>query len=449
MDDVDVLIIGAGPAGVISAITCAKMGLDVILVDSKSFDQIGNKVCGDGLFKSFTSFLEKEVGIIQPHGSEVSDTFESMVLRAAGVELPIEGHGFMVDRFLYGQRLLKEAIDLGVNVRVETKGIKAQVDGNCVIGAIVEEKNGSQYFIKAKITIDSSGRNYQIRKTLPQNLFPNIETRMNKSDITGSYREIIRVNEDHLFQKKIFLEFRSDIPSGGYFWIFTKGKRMLNVGIGWPMNVKSQKGMKKHLWDILKEYYSDYEVLAKGGYTIPMRYPLMNAVASGFIVAGDAAFHANPFSAEGHGSALVAGYYAGKTAADAINKGNFVEDQLWKYNHNILKHFGGIHIKYQLIREMLRKIQITGLEFLLKRSILTEELMKQIVDGGSINTSSKLRIVWRSFPYYGIVFKLRKLQKQIYLFEKLLQSYPKDPTGFPHWYAQFNKNMNLIRDSSL
>ncbi|UCG04600.1 MAG: FAD-dependent oxidoreductase, partial [Candidatus Heimdallarchaeota archaeon] len=58
MDDVDVLIIGAGPAGVISAITCAKMGLDVILVDSKSFDQIGNKVCGDGLFKSYTSFLE-------------------------------------------------------------------------------------------------------------------------------------------------------------------------------------------------------------------------------------------------------------------------------------------------------------------------------------------------------------------------------------------------------
>ena len=146
MDEIDVLIIGAGPAGVISAITCAKMGLDVILVDSKSFDQIGNKVCGDGLFKSFTAFLEKEVGIIQPHGSEVSDTFDSMVLRAAGVDLPIEGQGFIVDRFLYGQRLLKEAIDLGVNVRVETIGIKAQVDGNCVIGAIVEEKKWESVF---------------------------------------------------------------------------------------------------------------------------------------------------------------------------------------------------------------------------------------------------------------------------------------------------------------
>ncbi|MHA1945660.1 MAG: NAD(P)/FAD-dependent oxidoreductase [Candidatus Hodarchaeales archaeon] len=448
MDNADVLIIGAGPAGIISAITCAKMGLDVILVDSKSFDQIGNKVCGDGLFKSFTTFLEKELGIKQPHGSEVSDTFDSMVLRVAGIDLPIEGHGFMVDRFLYGQRLLKEAIDLGIDVRADTRGVKAQIDGNSVIGVIVEEKNGSQYFIKAKITIDSSGRNYQIRKTLPQNLFPNIETRMNKSDIAGSYREIIRVNEDHLFQNKIFFEFRLDIPSGGYFWIFTKGKRMLNVGIGWPMNVKSQKGMKSHLWDILKEYYSDYEVLAKGGYTIPMRYPLMNAVASGFIVAGDAAFHANPFSAEGHGSALVAGYYAGKTAADAIKRAKFTEKELWNYNHSILKNFGGIHIKYQLILEMLRKIQITGLEFLLKRSILTEEVMKQIVDGESINTSSKLRIIWRSFPYYGIVIKLRRLQQQISFFDELLHSYPKDPTGFPHWFDQFNKSMNLIHDSS-
>ncbi|MFX1286789.1 MAG: hypothetical protein ACFFB5_24335 [Promethearchaeota archaeon] len=55
-------------------------------------------------------------------------------------------------------------------------------------------------------------------------------------------------------------------------------------------------------------------MLAKGGYTIPMRYPLMNAVASGFIVTGDAAFHANPFSAEGHEPVLVAGYYAGKSS---------------------------------------------------------------------------------------------------------------------------------------
>ncbi|MHA1946111.1 MAG: NAD(P)/FAD-dependent oxidoreductase [Candidatus Hodarchaeales archaeon] len=448
MDNTNVLIIGAGPAGIISAITCAKMGLDVVVVESKSFDQIGNKVCGDGLFKSFTAFLEKELDIKQPHGSEVSDTFDSMLLRVAGIDLPIEGHGFMVDRFLYGQRLLKEAIGLGVDVRAETRGVKAQIAGNSVIGAIVEEKNGNQYSIKAKITIDSSGRNFQIRKTLTQNLFPNIETRINKSDIAGSYREIIKVNEDHLFQKKIFMEFRRDIPSGGYFWIFTKGKRMLNVGIGWPMNVKSKKGMKKHLWDILKDYYSDYEVLAKGGYTVPMRYPLMNAVASGLIVAGDAAFHANPFSAEGHGSALVAGYYAGKTASDAINKGEFTENQLWNYNHNILKHFGAIHIKYQLILEMLRKIQITGLEFLLKRSILTEEVMKQIVKGKGINTSSKLRIIWKSFPYYGIIIKLRKLQKQISLFDELLHSYPKDPTGFPHWFVQFSKSMNLIRDSS-
>src|SRR6185369_16381296 len=43
----DVLIVGAGPAGSAAAITLARAGLDVVLVDQHSFPR--DKVCGDGL----------------------------------------------------------------------------------------------------------------------------------------------------------------------------------------------------------------------------------------------------------------------------------------------------------------------------------------------------------------------------------------------------------------
>ncbi|HNW65172.1 MAG TPA: FAD-dependent monooxygenase, partial [Piscinibacter sp.] len=43
----DVLVVGAGPAGSAAAITLARAGVDVVLVDHHAFPR--EKVCGDGL----------------------------------------------------------------------------------------------------------------------------------------------------------------------------------------------------------------------------------------------------------------------------------------------------------------------------------------------------------------------------------------------------------------
>ena len=43
----DVLVVGAGPAGSAAALTLARAGLDVVLVDQHTFPR--DKVCGDGL----------------------------------------------------------------------------------------------------------------------------------------------------------------------------------------------------------------------------------------------------------------------------------------------------------------------------------------------------------------------------------------------------------------
>ncbi|MDP9044047.1 MAG: FAD-dependent oxidoreductase, partial [Pseudomonadota bacterium] len=46
-DACDVLVVGAGPAGSAAAITLARAGCDVVLIDQHAFPR--DKVCGDGL----------------------------------------------------------------------------------------------------------------------------------------------------------------------------------------------------------------------------------------------------------------------------------------------------------------------------------------------------------------------------------------------------------------
>ncbi|MHA2347762.1 MAG: NAD(P)/FAD-dependent oxidoreductase, partial [Candidatus Hodarchaeales archaeon] len=295
--------------------------------------------------------------------------------------------------------------------------------------------------------IDCSGRNYQIRKTIPGEYFPFLEKIMDKHDVAASYREIITLNEDHPYHKKILLIYDSDIPEPGYFWIFTKGTKRLNVGIGWYLDMETDRGMKELFWEVLHKYYppGSYKVEDKGGYTIPTRYPLLNAIAPGFITAGDAAFHVNPFSAEGHGPALAAGFYAGKVAAGAIEKNDISESSLWHYNQLVLKDFGLSHVKLQMFTEALRKVKTPGLNFLFKRNILTQDQFMKLHGGESLKRSEIAKIILKGFPRYDLLINLYRIVNGVRKFNKLFENYPETPESYPKWIKEFQLVMNKVR----
>ena len=57
MPSADVVVVGAGPAGVAAAVTLARAGRDVTLVDKARFPR--DKVCGDGLTAGALRLLER------------------------------------------------------------------------------------------------------------------------------------------------------------------------------------------------------------------------------------------------------------------------------------------------------------------------------------------------------------------------------------------------------
>lgn len=447
MDETEVLVVGGGPAGVISALTAAKLGCKVILVDAKTYDEIGNKVCGDALNEAPAIFLEEKLGLERPHGDEVADNVKRLIFNAPKADFPLKGDGYVLNRHPYGQRLLKTAEKYGVKVRSETKAVQVIIENGVVAGAVVQKQRKDSYEIRAMITIDCSGRNFQIRKTIPTNLFPLLEKAMEKRDIATSYREIIQLKENHSYLNEIHLIYEPGLPEPGYWWIFSKGNKRINAGIGWFLDSKPNRGMKDHFWEVLHKYYppGSYEVEHKGGYTIPTRYPLTNAVAPGFLTAGDAAFHVNPLSAEGHGPALTAGYYAGEAAANAIKANDFSETQLWEYNVNVMNHFGLSHTKTQLFTEALKRIKVSGLEFLLKRKILTQQQFIDLHAGKKISRLEMLGIAIRAFPRYIILWQVWQISKGAQFYEKLFVEYPDKPKDYPSWVTRFNTKMDQIR----
>lgn len=113
----DICIIGAGPAGLAAAIEAAQTGAKVTLIDE-------NHKAGGQLFKQIHKFF----------GSKAHQ---------AGIR------GFDI-----GENLVKEARELGVDIRLRTVAYGIFEDGIIGINSIDEKKNG---LIKAKKTIIATG----------------------------------------------------------------------------------------------------------------------------------------------------------------------------------------------------------------------------------------------------------------------------------------------------
>ena len=441
VSECDVLVVGGGPAGVISAYTAAKSGLHVILDDAKPLNEIGNKTCGDALDLKAPVLLKDKLGLELPHDKEVSDIVEKMVIKTEKASIDVEGDGYVVDRHIYGQRLLNEAVSVGVEIFPNRRALKALVNDNWVNGAeFKNSETGQNEQIKAKVTIDSSGRNYIIRKTLPRDKFPYMEFEMNNDEIVASYREIIRLKEDHNYHKQIYLLYDSEIPEPGYYWIFSKGPYELNLGVGWKLSMEGKgKNMRAIYNKVNHKYFPEgsYEIISGEGYTIPTRYPLLNAVGNGFMAAGDAAFHVDPFTAEGHGPALMAGYYAGKQAVEAIQSGKPSMEALWEYNKNYFDAFGTLHCKTQLFTETLLSIRMKGLDHILKRKVLSTSDFSKINKGQSLGFGEMLSKIIRVTPKYGMLLKFNHLAKGTHKIDEFMREYPKTPADYPTWHAKF------------
>jgi len=437
----DVLIVGAGPAGMSLAINLGKKNISTIVVDQKPKKDIGRKACGDALSPNSTRRLYEFCGIKQPYGEEISENLKTAHFRpVSDFELSLDFISQTIDRHKYGQRLLNSLKDYPwIEVKTEHKVIGTLIDDTSVIGCKVRQKDGKKIDVYAKIVVDCSGVTGIVRRGIPDSISDKFPKKLKKSETIVSYREIIETSEPHPYQYQMRIEYHDEMPPPGYFWIFSKGEKKLNVGVGWLLNENNKNANVKSIFETIRgRIFPNAKVIDGVGDTLPARLPLYSMVCNGFLTCGDSATLVNPISGEGHGPALLSAYYASDIVEKAVRNNDCSEEALWEYNLKIWDYYGhegGLGIA---VHKLLAAVPFSDFSFLFQEGIISQDDVDAIMGSTAVKLPIFQKIV-KGMKRPKLLFKVAKGLLLTERIKTLSKKYPKDPSKFYKWKKKIEK----------
>ena len=447
----DVIVVGAGTGGAVAARFAAENGLKVCLIDRKPETLDPAKVCGDAVGSEIFDLL----GIAHPRGEELSCHIKGVKLYPPDMRRPLvlidpKFTGYIINRSLFGRRLLKEALDAGVSRFMhDTKALDLICHNGSVAGVKVRLSNGDTAELGAKIVIDASGLYSVLRKNIKSDI---IENNFKKEDAVLCYREIVdfptkaqKVKDPDYIT--IILDHKR--APGGYIWYFPKNEHSLNIGLGVYMDYRDRV-RELYKKSVFNEFVNtkEFEILSSGGGVVPVRRPLWSCADSGIMFVGDAALHVNPLHGGGIDPSMRAGYHAAMTAVKAIGKGDVSLNALWGYNSAVMKSFGSEFAGLELLRRVLQSLTNADISFGLNKNLLNAEEVLYIAKTGNIKpTLGKMALkAFRGFSRPGFLLNLNYLRIHMNQVITLYRNFPgsNDIEEFESWKQKVGEQYKKI-----
>lgn len=149
----DVLVVGGGPAGTAAALSAARLGVDVTLVERYGY--LGGLATGGLVLAIFPLYGRNNQQVIRGIGEEMMQRLDKLKFgiierRAAPVYPTIDAEAF---KYVLADMVL----DSGMHAYLDCWGVDAIIDAKgSVRGAVFESKSGRQAIL-ADVVVDASG----------------------------------------------------------------------------------------------------------------------------------------------------------------------------------------------------------------------------------------------------------------------------------------------------
>ena len=334
----DVLVVGAGPAGIAAALTLHSAGHTVVVVDKAKFPR--DKCCGDGLTTGALRILE-ELGF-KPASVPSWRVSHDVWLRSPSgrqIQIPLPNNcgqfAAIAPRLELDNALVEHARKCGVNV-LDGHGFVSLTEHPTHLVAHIEHHNP----VQCHFLIAADGMWSPVRKSLglsSQGYLGEWHAfRQYASNVSGPARD------------RLYVFFEPDLLPG-YAWSFPLTNNRVNFGFGILRGGKYTVQDMKQLWpellarDHIRKALGE-EVVFEDRHTawpIPARITKATLGAGRVLFAGDAACVSDPLTGEGIGQALLSGVLA----ARAILEGGAQSPSKTQsnYRRSIRKHLFADH----------------------------------------------------------------------------------------------------------
>ena len=346
MPDVDVLVVGAGPAGSIAAATAkrAEPALEVVLLERDR--AVGAPVrCAEGVgdagLREFAA----------PDGADwIARKISKVVFLApddSEVQVAERDVGWILDRTRFDAFLAAQAGSEGVDVRLgaEATAMARAPDGAWRVEVL---QRGSSETYRARVVIGADGVETMVGR------WAGLDTRVPARDMESCAQYVLQGIE--FDPDAIYLQFGDQIAPGGYAWIFPKGVGVANVGLGIVALRAGGRNARQYLDAWVERRFPRG---ARTGYTVGgviVHTTIKQTYADGVLIAGDAAHMVNPLSGGGIVNAMKAGRLAGHTAANAVCAGDTSAARLSRYHDDWMQLLGDDHLRYYRIKHALEDL---------------------------------------------------------------------------------------------
>lgn len=303
MKNFDVVIIGAGLAGLQCAKLLARRGAKILLVDRKTDLAKGIHTTGIFVRKTLEDF-EFPSGTL---GKPIKNvTLYSPSLKP--INLTSEKEEFRVGKMsLIYDALLEDAVENGIKFARATSYKSAELTAGETIVHL--EKRGETYSVKTKVLIGADGANSRVAKDLKLD--------ENKEWIVG-YEEVFQ-SDSSKSEPRLHCFLDAELAPGYLAWIADDGEE-IHIGVGGyaaDFNPREAlKSFKKKIQDIFNA--NNAKPLETRGGRIPVGGVLRKISCEHGLLIGDAAGAVSPLTAGGLDPAMRLSRLAAEIVAERL-----------------------------------------------------------------------------------------------------------------------------------